>query len=171
MSKWSTDDEEWKIIPEFPDYEISNLGRVWNRRRDREVMPNPNNWGHLKVSFTPARLTRTVALLVAQAFVQPYDVVSNFVMLLDGNLTNCRADNIVWRPRQFAWRYARQLKTQQPLHMRNVPILNTDLHVEYDSVIECGMTEGMLFEDIWDSTWLGRRPYPYHHRYKIIDRT
>jgi hypothetical protein len=169
MAKWSTNEEEWKIIPEFRDYEISNLGRVWNRIRDREVFPNPNNWGYLKVSFTPARLTRTVASLVAEAFVEPEDDLSDCVVILDGDFTNCRADNLVWRPRQFAWRYARQLKTQQPLHMRNLPVINTDTHVRYDSVIDCGIAEGMLFEDIWESTYLGRRPYPSHHRYRIVE--
>lgn len=162
--------EQWKVIPEFPDYLVSDFGRIWNQRRNREVTPNPNNWGYLKVSFTSARLTRTVASLVAEAFVDPMDDLSDCVVILDGDFTHVCAHNLVWRPRQFAWRYSRQLKTQQPLHYRNLPVLNTDRRIEYDSIIEAGMIEGVLFDDIWESTYLGRRPYPHHHKYRIIER-
>jgi hypothetical protein len=163
-------EEEWKDIPEFPGYAVSSFGRIWNKYRNREVAVNQTNWGHVKVCFTDRRLTRSVAVLVAEAFVEPPDELSDCVVLLDGNLNNIRADNIVWRPRQYAWRYARQVRTQQPLHYRNLPVVNLDLHVEYDSIIQAGMTEGVLFDDIWESTFMGRRPYPYHHKYRILER-
>jgi len=163
-------EELWSRIPEFPDFSVSNFGRIWNNRRNREQMTSVNNWGHVKTSFGPERITRSVGLLVAEAFCEPPDELSNAIIFLDGNFLNVRSDNIMWRPTSFAWCYTRQLKKLQPLHYRNIPVLNLDLRVEYECIIEAGMTEGVLFDDIWDSTWRGRRPYPFHHKYRIVDR-
>lgn len=163
-------EEEWEEIPEFPGYSVSTFGRIWNNNRNKEVQTSVSNWGNVKVSFGPERATRSVAKLVAEAFVEPPDDLSDCLIFYDGNQRNVRADNIAWRPRQFAFYYSRQMRRGQPVHFRNLPIENIDLHIEYDSVVQAGMTEGVLFEDIWDSTYLGRRPYPFHYKYRIADR-
>lgn len=163
-------EELWKIIPEFPDYSVSNFGRIWNTYRNREYKTTVNNWGNVKISFGPERITRSVGLLVAEAFVEPPDELSTSVIYLDGDFLNVRSDNIAWRPLSFAYYYSRQFKKQQPLHYKNIPVLNLDLRVEYECVIKAGITEGVLFDDIWDSTWRGRRPYPFHHKYQIVNR-
>lgn len=156
-------EEVWKKIPEFPIYSVSNLGRVWNDRYGRELQTNPNNFGHMRVTLREGGIAHTVsvALLVAEAFVEPPDELSDHVILLDGDLRNVSAYNLAFRPRWFAWKYARQLRTE-PYPQYRLQIYNITLDRWYPSVIDCGMDHGLLFADIWRSA--NRRNggvYPY----------
>lgn len=162
-------EELWKPVPEFPEYFVSNMGRFFHDTTFRFITPTPTQWGHLKISFTPERCTRSAALIVAEVFVEPYDELSDCVIVKNGDLWNIKASNLAWRPRQFAWRYARQFKKRQPLHYRNLPVRNVDTKADYECIIEAGITEGVMFADIWESTYTGRRPYPFHHKYRIVE--
>jgi hypothetical protein len=43
-----------------------------------------------------------------------------------------------------------------------------DTGVVYNSVIEAGMTEGLLFDDIWRSTYSGARIFPFGMEYEVV---
>jgi hypothetical protein len=163
--------EVWKNIPEFPYYDISNLGNIWNRRRDKMMSVSLNNHGHVKITLmAPDRVrhTRSVAQLVADAFVDPPSLLCDHLIVLDGDFTNIRADNLSWRPQWFAWKYTRQLKEPQPNHYRNLPIENVVTGEVYDSVIDAGIKEGLLFNDIWRSTYSGDAIYPFGHIFIVL---
>lgn len=166
--------EEWRTIPEFPMYSVSSFGRIHNDRSKHFVATSRTPFGHVKVSLMSPqvqhRYTRSVAVLVGEAFVEAPEPLCDNILLLDGDLGHVAAINIVWRPRWYCWKYTRQLKTPQPLHYKNLPIRNLHNGIEYDSIISAGMTEGLLFEDIWDSTWMGKVVYPCHYRFEVIDR-
>lgn len=164
--------EIWVPIPEFPDYEISNVGRIYSRRHDRMMSTSQNNHGHVKITLTSGlndRHTRSVALLVAEAFVEAPDLLCDNVVVLDGDLSNVIAENLVWRPRGFAWKYTHQLKTDQPRHFHSLPVLSVEDGLEYDSIIDAGMKEGLLFDDIWRSTYSGSRVYPTKQIFEVIE--
>lgn len=162
--------EVWVTIKEFSDYSISNLGRVHNDRLNRYLTPSQNNYGHLRVAFTPMRITRSVALLVAENFVEPPDNISDSVIVLDGDLTNVAFFNLAWRPRWYAYQYAQQLRRPIRLHFKNLHVRNDDTKVVYESILAAAKAEGLLLDDIWDSVNTGRRIYPYHHKFKIWER-
>lgn len=165
--------EIWAPIQGFPDYDISNVGRVYNRRRDLMMSTSVNNHGYVKITLldpSRERHTRSVALLVAEAFVEAPDLLCDHVVVLDGNLTNVIAENLVWRPRGFAWKYSRQLGIEQPRHYQILPVLSVNDGMEYESVVDAGMKEGLLFEDIWRSTYSGARIYPTRQVFEVIDR-
>lgn len=68
--------EEWRPIDGFPDYDVSNLGRVRSRargRRQRVLSAKPNNMGYPQVSLCrPGEYKkRLVHHLVLEAFVGP----------------------------------------------------------------------------------------------------
>ena len=166
-------DEAWAIIPEFPNYQISSLGRVYNVKRDQMMSVSVTNHGHPKITLTDfdgERYTRSVALLVAEAFVPGRDMLSDQVVVLDGDLNHVEAFNLVWRPRWFAWKYTRQLKIDQPLHYRNLPVLDVTTQLEYDSIVQAGMSEGLLFTAIWRSTYTGHPVYPTDSVFEVIER-
>lgn len=59
----------------YPNYAVSNLGRVVNIQRDRILNPRPNVEGHLRVSLSQEGIVRDfyVRRLVAGAFFVDYD--------------------------------------------------------------------------------------------------
>lgn len=71
--------EEWKVIPSFPDYEISSLGVVRRLTRAKRtwvgrVLTNSTNHdGYLSVKLTKDKKEygRLVHVLVAEAFIGP----------------------------------------------------------------------------------------------------
>lgn len=165
-------EEEWKDIPEFPNYMISNTGRVWNNYLDKEMRITPNNHGNMRIGFRIGdgiKYTRSVAMLVAQNFLPPPpDELCDFLMLLDGDKTNVRVTNLVWRPAWMVQVYSRQFRIQQPNHYYNLLVRNISTGKIYHNIIEAGMTEGLLFRDIWSSTYTGRPLYPHYHVFEII---
>ena len=103
--------EEWREIKDYPNYEVSNLGRV--RSKDRLVgqfghkknytrimkgkvlQPRKQNAGYLVVwlSVEGKKKAITVHRLVATAFINGFGSDVNHI---DGNKTNNRADNLEW---------------------------------------------------------------------------
>ncbi len=106
---------------------------------------------------------------MAQAFVPSPNVLCDQVVLLDGTLTNVMAENLVWRPQWYAWKYARQCKIEQPRHYWNLAVENIDTGVRYQSIIEAGISEGLLFDSIWRSTYSGDPVYPNNHIFEIAE--
>lgn len=167
-------DEEWETIRDFSMYKISNLGRVFNLQTEKVMRTSKTLHGHVKITLVcdqdGQRYTRGVALLVAQAFVEPPTLLCDAIILLDGNLSNTAAYNIAWRPSWFAWKYSHQLKTPQPIHFHNLAVYNLTRNVEYRSIIEAGMAEGLLFQHIWESTYTGKRVFPYGQLFEVSER-
>lgn len=166
-------EEVFRRIPEFPNYEISNLGNVYNVRRRQIMRTSINNYGHVKISlvsqYTGIRHTRSVARLVAEAFVKRPTFLCDQVMVLDGDFTNLASTNLTWRPEWFVWRYTHQLKTPQPIHYKNLSVANITTGDVYDSIVDAGVSEGMLFEEIWESTYTGKSVFPYRFVYQIVE--
>lgn len=166
-------DERWRTIQEFPAYEISNRGEVYNTKRRQEMRTSVNNFGHVKITLTDydgRRYTRSVAMLVATAFVEPPNILCDHLVVLDGDFTNVQADNLAWRPEWFAWKYTRQLKIPQPTHFQNLHTRNIDTGQEYESIIQASIVEGLLFTQVWKSTYSRIGVFPHGHRFEIIER-
>jgi hypothetical protein len=167
-------EEQWATIPEFTCYEISNFGRIYNHRSGQFMKTSDTGFGHIKITlksdWSSDRHTRSVAQMVAEAFVSPPNVLCDQVVVLDGNMHNIAAENLVWRPRWFSWRYTRQLKARQPLHYQNLSVMNLVTGVEYPSIIDAGMTEGLLFDDIWRSTYMKNPVFPNGSVFEITQR-
>jgi hypothetical protein len=164
--------EVWRRIPGFSRYEISCFGQVYRRDKDIMMSISYTMTGHAKISllsdYDGLRYTKGVAQMVAEAFVEPPTGFCTHVVMLDGNLENIVADNLIWRPAWFAWRYTHQLKVLQPNHFKNLMVREVDSGKVYNSIIEAGMTEGLLFDDIWRSTYSGARIYPHGVKFEVV---
>lgn len=99
--------EEWRVVPGFPLYQASNLGRV-RRHPDHpshlmrdELRPTPNKSGYPRVAFM--RGGRPVYIGVHQAvcaaFHGPKPSPRHEVAHNDSNPANARADNLRWATR------------------------------------------------------------------------
>lgn len=165
--------EQWRDIPNFSRYMISNYGRVWNKVFERMMSASQTLEGTVKISLINnqnCRRTMGVAVMVAEAFVERPNPRCTEVILLDGNLANVTASNLAWRDRGAAYLYTKQMRAEQPPYYYTLPVRNNETGVVYNSVIEAGMTEGLIFRDLWKATYTKERVYPYGFTYQIVKR-
>lgn len=87
--------EEWIAVKDFPDYAVSNHGRVKNLVYDRLLKPRANSYGHMRVTLTSHGIKRDFYLhhLVAQAFMKNYRP-RMYLKPADGDWSNCHVYNL-----------------------------------------------------------------------------
>lgn len=165
-----TDKEAWKVIDEFPNYRISSRGFVFNIKMDDFMKLSRTQQGDYKVTLVndEYRVTRSVRVLVAEAFVQKPDPMFDTVIILDTDKSNIVASNLAWRPRWFAWKYYRQFYTPHHHNYTSIPIINLNTKVKYSSVIDAAMREGVLLEDLWRSVNNGSFIFPTGDAYAVL---
>lgn len=162
-------DLDWVTIPEFPNYVVSNYGDIVNKKSGRWMVQSITANGVVKVGLVDGtrQRTRSVSGLVARAFVPGHDGICDTVVHLDGIATNNRADNLVWRPRWFAWRYAGQLRsTSSNEHIG--PLRSVGEGTRYVDVYECAIHNGLLMEDIRKSLVMGEPCFPTLQRFQMV---
>ena len=112
--------EEWRKIPEFPNYSVSRSGEIRNDNYDRLLKPALTNNGGLYVGFFDknGQHKRYLSPIVAEAFVvnqtgyEP-DIDYDTPMHINGDKTDCSAVNLVWATRSQAVAHHRRFKDVQ----------------------------------------------------------
>lgn len=157
--------DEWSLIQEFPRYSVNDAGEIQNNETERlikaQVMPN----GHLKVGLMRdgTQWTRMVSRLVLEAFVPNRDPYrSTTAIHLDGDLTECAAYNLAWRPLWFAKTHTRQFRLGNP---DSPPIRNLDTGEEYSGVWELVKKYGLLRLDVLEAIGRDWPVYPIMQRF------
>lgn len=171
--------EEWRDIPDFPGYKVSNLGYIWSDLTRLRLNLSQAQTGAYKVNLMREGhiQTRIVRVLVAEAFV-PIDqqLARENVLVapinLDGNQANNAASNLMWRPRWFAWKYTRQFNYYDengiPVFFY-IDIVNERTGHIYHSVMEAGIHEGLLWDDVYESIISGKQVYPTGSSFNFLD--
>lgn len=145
--------EQWHELEEFPDYAVSSMGEVFNIKTGMPRRTSINQQGIVKISlYKDGRelITRSVAVMVAEAFCEGRTEFFNTPIHLDGDRENCRADNLMWRPRWFAVQYHRQFQSPD-FHRMDVHIVDVDTGKEYYSVKDACMELGLYYHDVYRS--------------------
>lgn len=150
----------WHELDEFPDYAVSDLGEVHNIKTGMPRKTSINQQGIVKISLYVGRelITRSVAVMVAEAFVEGQSDFFNTPIHLDGDRENCRAENLMWRPRWFAVQYHRQFLSPEFHHM-DVHIEHLQTGKEYYSVKDACMDLGLYYNDVYRS-YVHETPIP-----------
>lgn len=144
-----TKEELWVTIQDFPDYLVSNQGRVMNGRTERILAKTMNAQGIIFVGLSVGHVQykRSVTLLVAKAFLGAPSVPFDTPIQLDGDRTNNESDNLRWRPKWFAHRYHQQFKQPYPHHIR-YSIIDTKSKQISKNSRDCFTTYGLLEKDL-----------------------
>lgn len=165
-------DEEWCPILDFEHYSVSTFGQVRNERTGRMMAQSLTPAGASKVGFhyDGRQHVRSVKGLVAQAFVDGQTSIFDTPINLDGDLTNNHVWNIVWRPRWFALKYARQTKQPGRLSYLMGPIDNHNTGERHKTIFEAALRDGVLCDAIHKGINEGIEVFPNWHRYSLVRR-
>lgn len=156
----------WKTCRGFSKYVISPDGLIKNRERGTLVSTRQNRQGVVMVNLMGddrTKNTRSVALLVAQAYLAPPKNDSyNSIIYLDGDRKNCSANNLMWRPRWYAVRYHKMFD-EAPY---DISVIIEDTGEVFgtlrDACIKYGLDEKYTYVDIIN----GDKCFHYGYRFK-----
>ena len=89
--------EEWRIIEEFPNYSVSNLGRIKNNSNDYILIGGRDKNGYRQVTLQGKnkQFSRRVCRLVAKAFIPNPDNLPH-VNHKDEDVSNDNLYNLEW---------------------------------------------------------------------------
>lgn len=164
--------EAWVQIEEFPDYSVSDKGRIRNNHSGLILATTVNQFGTVKVGLSKdtKQYNRSVALLVAQYHLQkPHDNdIFDTPINLDGDRYNNRVENLMWRPRWFAIKYHKQFHPDARKGYK-CPIQATGTGIIYKDSMEAATTLGILAEDTVLSVINGRFCFPTFQKFKLVE--
>jgi len=120
--------EIWKTIEDFPDYEVSNLGRVKSFKKYKEgkiLKPQKNNGGYLYVNLWKdgKQYTKTIHRLVLEAF-NPVENMDRFECNHKNGLKlyNIYPNNLEWVTRSENQKHAYKIGLKKGLKGENHPM-------------------------------------------------
>lgn len=164
--------EEWVTLLDFPLYQISNTGDVINKETGRYLAKSITKQNIVKVALinSRGRFTRSVALLVANVFVAGKNDLFDTPIHLDGDLHNCEATNLMWRPRWFAYQYHRQFTHHKEFCLETIgragPIIEPQTNTIYETVYDAAVSNGLLITEVnyrsGLTNYLEKRVWPTH---------
>ena len=110
--------ENWVVVEDFPNYSVSDKGRVANTQRAQLLTPRPNDKGYLRVTLCEGGKCREFYIhkLVARCF---FDFpLEDQVIHYDGDVTNNAVNNLYLRKRVRQVTSARPLKGSETEEFR-----------------------------------------------------
>ena len=141
--------EQWVPLLGYPGYSISNLGRVRNDKRERvlTVVKLKTSYSYVGLIKEGVQVNRSVAKLVSETFL-PSPSIKTFTTPIhfDGDLANCRADNLAWRPRWFAIKHTGQFRRQLPVYPD--PVRELKSGEVFENSWKAVLRYGLLYMDL-----------------------
>lgn len=142
--------EQWVTILENPDYAVSDLGRIRNNYTGRilAVVRTTDRYCYVAYKLNGRQIKRGLAKLVCEGFVlKPENF--NTPIHLDGDPYNCRAVNLVWRPRWFAMKHKYQF--HNGVERQHTMLIRDKQTGEVLEIWEAVTRYGLLYSDILNS--------------------
>lgn len=152
--------ERWLPLQEFPGYSASDWGRVRNDRRDSLLtIVSTQGRSFVGLSYNGVQVKRGLSKLICETFVpRPDNEMFTTPIHLDGELKNCQARNLLWRPRWFALKHLRQFSWNIP--DSEWPIREVRTREEYRDCWGPVFQYGLLYNDVFMSVVNRTRVFP-----------
>lgn len=135
------DDEIWKNVTDFEQYQVSNKGRVRSLKKGspRIMKGFTNDKGYFVVDFSKngKRIHKYIHRLVALEFVDGY-FEGAIVNHKDENPKNNKSENLEWCTYQYNINYSNNWKKARKANVKKVAKFDTDgnLIKKYESITE-----------------------------------
>jgi hypothetical protein len=158
------------VIEEFSNYSINQEGHIRNNNTNHNMALTRNQQGIIQVGLVRDRVQykRAVALLVAKAFLYPptpssFDTPIN----LDGDRSNCHAENLMWRPRWFAILYHKQFHNGK--RGFRMPVIELNSRERFPSSWEAAIKFGLLDREIMIATLNRTYVWPTYQEFRLVE--
>lgn len=147
----------------FPLYSVSDLGEVMNNNVwiAKAHMKNQHGYNFVSLYQGSRRMSRQVSALVAETFLRGmYPIEWDTIIHLDGDLDNCKASNLAYRPRSYAIRYNRAIRTadRSQWHLEHTAVDWDGNELYFDNVVDSATHFGILMEEVLKALDTGDSP-------------
>lgn len=161
--------EEWRPIPGFPHYAVSDMGRVKNTATQRlmTILRNQQGTCYVGLNIGLKQSRRSLTGLVANAFVPRLRPDFSYPIHLDGDQTDNRATNLMWRPHWFGVKYMTQMK-RGPSQPDAGPIVELESEERYPSPWVASMINGLIEIDLILSIENRTFVYPTFQQFRFL---
>lgn len=159
----------WIELDEFPGYSVSDQGEVRNDDSGRVLTPtlNQNNVAQVGLMRNKVQYKRGVALLVANAFLEPPNEAFNTPINLNGDRLDNRVDNLMWRPRWFAITYHRQFDND--LRGFRKPVIEIKTGETFDTSWDAAIKYGLIDREIMMAALNRTYVWPTYQEFRLIE--
>lgn len=124
-------EEIWKDIKGFSKYQVSNLGRVRNKKNDRVLTPFVGSYLRCVVGLLPDSKKSPATVSVGRLVVNAFFSKTGRVGHLDGNTANNRVDNLVLGGQSTYYRRKRKLSKDDTSSIKSSNGTKTELSKKY----------------------------------------
>lgn len=162
---------EWRPVQGFPGYSVNTLGQVRKDSTGRCLHTRLNQYGvpYIGLMRNDRQCIRSLPRLVAEAFLEPHpNELFDTPINLDGDRTNCRVDNLMWRPRWYAVRYVNQFKERYDNPIFE-PIADADTDEEFADSLDAACHFGLLEREVVLSITNNTLTWPTYQRFVVLD--
>lgn len=146
-------EEVWKIVNDYPNYEVSNTGRVRNRKSGRLLQQKLGREGRYMSVYlcnNGHENTQRVHRLVAKAFI-PNPENKPQVNHIDGNRLNNHISNLEWCTSKENNLHAIKTELNHPGEYQKKPIRVVETGEIFNGVVECSKAIGADFRNVYRS--------------------
>ena len=146
-------EEIWETISDFPNYEVSNFGRVRNEKTGNYLTQKIGRDGHYLSVYlcnNGKENTQTIHRLVAKAFV-PNPEKKQQVNHIDGNKLNNKVNNLEWCTPKENNIHAIKTGLNHPGAYQKKPVQIIETGEIFDGVVECAKAIDADFRNVYRS--------------------
>lgn len=160
---------DWIPVEGFPGYSINPLGQVAKDSTGRLLVPRYNQYGVPYVGLMREwqQCSRSLPRLVARAFLpRPSDIFDTPIQI-DGDRSNCRVDNLMWRPRWYAIHYNRQFENRYDYPI-NSPIRAINERERFPNSLAAACRYGLLEREVVLSIRNRTPAWPTYQSFELV---
>jgi hypothetical protein len=161
--------DDWCPVLGFPGYSINPLGQVVRDDTGRVLALRYNQYGvpYVGLMRDEQQCNRSLPRLVAWAFLPRESTYFNTPIQLDGDPSNCRVENLMWRPRHYAVNYKRQFENRYDNPIE-APIYAVNEKEQFPNSFAAACCYGLLEREVVLSI-LNRTPaWPTYQYFELV---